>query len=138
MARLEIEKMEAVATRPLSDNERAHYDLYMDIVEALVKDMTCFDLAAEKEVPADLYLVLSDMFLAVQDQAGANATRGIVRKHVEDFEVTYENGAIDRMAEAIERNKFILLKYSRCENGIRYGASLPVVNSSDGRGYASF
>lgn len=113
--------MTALLGRPLSDMEKANYDIYLQIAILRIEDLLCIKLPDMEEVPMDLQLVIARCFAAVTLEQQDVANHGITNKKVEDFSISYDKDVKSPMVVFVEQNSATLDKYSQCQGPIRSG-----------------
>lgn len=112
-------QVEALLGRPLSTVEDTNFNLYLKIASERLEDLLCLTLTSP--LPEGLQLLLARCFATIGQEQSQTASNGIKHKKVEDFEITYDEGAVEPMADFVNQNENAIEQYSECQAQIRQG-----------------
>lgn len=115
------EEMAGLLGRPLDEVEQANYDLYLEIALLRLDDLLCIKIEEMSPIPADLKLVIARCFAVIKEEQGFSARRGIDKKQIEDFSISYQSDTADPMVAFVQQNGKIIDKYGNCQGRLRSG-----------------
>lgn len=116
---IQIEQMEALLGRSLTEVESANYELYLDLAVGELENLLCRKITTP--VPQGLQLLVARCFAAkILEQASTTSSFNITGKRVEDFSLTLD-GNLTPMESFVTTNTALLKKYSECQGKIRSG-----------------
>ena len=123
MALTTSDEVEALLGRSLSAVETKNFDLYEELAEERLADVTCLDLAEIKEMSSELKLLLARTFdLIVKEQAAAE-NHGVSSKKVEDFSINYSTDSDSPYTAYLRLNSALIAKYSACQGPVEFGGA---------------
>lgn len=113
------QQVEALLGRSLSTVESNNYDLYLKIATERLEDLLCITLTSP--LPEGLQLLLARCFATIGQEQLQTANLGVKDKKVEDFSISYADGATEPMQAFVKQNENALEQYSECQAKIRQG-----------------
>lgn len=115
------EELVSLLGRSLSSIEITNFNLYQQIAVLRLNDLLCIKIEDLDVIPDDLKLLLARIFGVVSSEQQDTANRGINKKQVEDFSISYEANTTSPMEAFVKQNATIIDKYGMCQGRIRSG-----------------
>lgn len=109
----------ALLGRSLSTVEDENFDVYLNIATERLQDLLCTTLTTP--MSDGLSLLLARCFGVISSEQAQTANLGISSKKVEDFAVSFRDGASQPMQAFVDQNANELERYSECQARIRQG-----------------